>query len=101
MKHRTNIAYYSDILGKDVHADMPARADYHPKKTGSPEDRIVRHSDWCDSHTEILIGSRNGAGCNQDSLSQSARGRKNMELHRARIWNEKELGAANENLGAQ
>lgn len=101
MKHRTDIAYYSDVFWKDAHTDKPARADFHPKKTGSPEDRIIRHSDWSDSHTEIIIGSRNRGGCNTESLIQTPRGRKNMELNRARIWNEKNLGAANENLGPQ
>lgn len=32
-KHRTDIAYYSDVFWKDNHTDVPqVRADYHPKK---------------------------------------------------------------------
>merc|ERR1712113_1027204 len=57
MKHRSDIAYYSDVFWKDQHTDMPVRGNWHPKKTGSPEDRIVRHPDWSDSHTEVIIGS--------------------------------------------
>eukprot|EP00927_Polykrikos_kofoidii_P070687 TRINITY_DN67095_c0_g1_i1.p1 TRINITY_DN67095_c0_g1~~TRINITY_DN67095_c0_g1_i1.p1 ORF type:complete len:463 (-),score=74.98 TRINITY_DN67095_c0_g1_i1:164-1495(-) len=86
-KRRVNV-YYSDLFGRKTPMELPEQQvdafgdqsqRFHPKKHGSPEDRITVHQDWTDSKTEIVCGSRGPKATTPIS-------RKTNELHQARIF---------------
>jgi len=76
-------AYYSDIHGHGSILTAPTENRYgevhRPKPVPDDEHKVVVHSDWRDSRTELVAGSKRGGPGNAST-------RKKDELHQSRIF---------------